>query len=176
MKWNAGWDVALLVLFAAGLFFYWHKEQEQITEQLAEQKKLHPKVVEMKEELVDRADSQDIQVVVTEGYRSEKKQNELYEEGRSKEGSVVTHAKGGESYHNYGLAIDFALEQNDGELTWDTEYDGNENGRSDWMETVDIAKNLGFEWGGDWNHFEDPVHLQWNPGVSIRELQRENNK
>lgn len=162
----------LLLLFAGGLFFLWQKEQEQITQELREHETLHPKVVEKKEELIDRAKNREIQVVITEGYRSEEKQNNLYAQGRSQAGSIVTHAEGGESYHNYGLAIDFAIERNNGELTWDTNYDGNDNGQSDWMEVVEIAKDLGFEWGGDWNHFEDRPHLQWDIGVSIRELQR----
>jgi len=40
------------------------------------------------------------------------------------------------------------------------EYDGNNNNQSDWMEVVDIAKNLGFEWGGDWQGFKDYPHFQ----------------
>ncbi|RSL34796.1 M15 family peptidase [Salibacterium salarium] len=174
MKRKAGWDVMLLLLFAGGLFFFWQKEQDHLKEDLVQQDQLHPIVIEKKEKLIDRTANKDINVVVTEGYRSETRQNDLYAQGRTKDGAIVTNAKGGESYHNYGLAIDFALERSNGEITWDTTYDGNQNGQSDWEETVDIAKDLGFEWGGDWDHFEDPVHLQWNPGVSMNKLQQEN--
>ncbi|WP_081867087.1 M15 family metallopeptidase [Halobacillus karajensis] len=133
---------------------------------------LHPTVKERKDELVERVREKGIQIVITEGHRSEEKQDALYAQGRSSEGEVVTHAKGGESYHNYGLAIDFALKAEGGNVIWDREYDGNGNGQSDWMETVEVAKELGFEWGGDWENFKDYPHLQMDFGLSIRELKR----
>ncbi|PNB52989.1 peptidase M15, partial [Pseudomonas sp. GW456-E7] len=63
----------------------------------------------------------------------------------------------------YGLAIDFALQKKDGSIIWDLEYDGNQNGKSDWLEVVEIAKKLGFEWGGDWTRFKDYPHLEMIP-------------
>ncbi|WP_281241712.1 M15 family metallopeptidase [Sediminibacillus albus] len=133
---------------------------------------LHPIVERKKNKLVDQAEKQGIDVVITEGIRTIERQNELYEQGRSAEGNIVTYAKGGESYHNYGLAIDFALQNQDGNVIWDTSYDGNENGKSDWMEVVDIAKDLGFDWGGDWTRFKDFPHLQMDFGLSIYELKQ----
>lgn len=84
----------------------------------------------------------------------------------------MTNAKAGESLHNYGLAIDFALRLKDGSVIWDMEYDGNGNGKTDWMEVVEIAKDLGFQWGGDWANFPDYPHLQIDFGLSIRDLKR----
>ena len=40
------------------------------------------------------------------------------------------------------------------------------------MEVVAIAKNLGFDWGGDWSGFKDYPHLQMTFGLSLRELQQ----
>nr|WP_255687581.1 M15 family metallopeptidase [Pontibacillus sp. HN14] len=131
---------------------------------------LHPKVEEAKNTLVNRAEDKGISVVITDGHRSIERQNELYAQGRTDNGSVVTHADGGESYHNYGLAIDFALRTKSGDVVWDTSRDGNGNGKADWMEVVAIAKDLGFEWGGDWSSFKDYPHLQMDFGLSIREL------
>ena len=85
----------------------------------------------------------------------------------------MTNAKGGESYHNYGLAVDFAVEA-DGEVIWDVSYDGNDNGKSDWEEVAEIAKDLGFTWGGEWEEFKDYPHLQMDFDTSIRDLQRGN--
>ncbi len=48
---------------------------------------------------------------------------------------------------------------------------GNKNGRSDWYEVVDLAKALGFSWGGDWAQFKDYPHLQMDFGLSINDLQ-----
>ncbi|WP_017470504.1 M15 family metallopeptidase [Amphibacillus jilinensis] len=133
---------------------------------------LHPIVAEKKDQLIDQASDIDIDIVITDGFRSVEEQNQLYQQGRATEGSVVTYAQGGESYHNYGLAIDFALQTEDGEIIWDMQYDGNNSGAPDWFEVVDIAKSLGFTWGGDWDRFPDYPHLQFDDGLSIQQLQR----
>ncbi|MFC7061915.1 M15 family metallopeptidase [Halobacillus seohaensis] len=132
---------------------------------------LHPTVDKKKDELIEKAKGIGINVVITDGVRSIEEQEEIYERGRSKEGEIVSYAEGGESYHNYGLAIDFALATAEGNVIWDTERDLNGNGEADWMEVVEIAKGLGFEWGGDWESFEDYPHLQMDFGLSTRELQ-----
>jgi len=49
------------------------------------------------------------EIRVIEAYRTLERQNYLYSKGRTKDGSVVTHAQGGESYHNYGAAIDIGI-------------------------------------------------------------------
>ncbi|RIX60649.1 M15 family peptidase [Paenibacillus nanensis] len=133
---------------------------------------LHPIVAEKQAELVAEAAKLDIDVVITDGFRSHEEQNALYEKGRTTSGPVVTHVRGGGSYHNYGLAIDFALKTSKGQIIWDLEYDGNRNGEADWMEVVAIAKRLGFSWGGDWKDFKDYPHLQMDFGFSIQELMR----
>lgn len=132
---------------------------------------LHPVVQEKSDELVQRASEQNIQIVITDGFRSFEEQDEIYAQGRTREGNIVSYAQGGESYHNYGLAIDFALQTED-DVIWDLEYDGNGNGESDWMEVVDIAKELGFTWGGDFRGFKDYPHFEMRFGLSIRELKR----
>ncbi|MGP4039980.1 M15 family metallopeptidase [Gracilibacillus sp. D59] len=131
---------------------------------------LHPIVEDNKEDLIKQANQLGISIVITDSFRSAAEQNAIYQKGRETEGTIVTYAKAGESYHNYGLAIDFALQTNEGNVIWDLEYDGNQNGESDWMEVVEIAKNLDFSWGGDFTRFKDYPHLQMDFGLSIREL------
>ncbi|WHY02659.1 M15 family metallopeptidase [Neobacillus sp. DY30] len=132
---------------------------------------LHPVVKERSDQLVQQAAKIGIVVVITDGFRSIEEQNTIYEQGRTTEGNIVTNAKGGESYHNYGLAIDFALETPSGDVIWDRQYDRNQNGKSDWSEVVKIAKSLGFEWGGDWKGFKDYPHFQMDFGLKIADLQ-----
>lgn len=132
---------------------------------------IHPLVAEKRDQLVQKAAQKGIRIVITDDFRSAEEQDELYARGRSTGGTVVTHVEGGESYHNYGLAIDFALQLKDGRVVWDLERDDNKNGKSDWMEVVQIGKELGFEWGGDWIGFKDYPHLEMDFGLSIRELQ-----
>jgi len=132
---------------------------------------LHPIVAEKSKELIERSADKGIDVVITDGFRSIEEQNKIYNQGRSSKGNVVTYAKGGQSYHNFGLAIDFALGLPDGTVSWDMTYDGNKNGKPDWQEVAAIGKNLGFDWGGDWVRFKDYPHLQMTFGLSLTELQ-----
>ncbi|MGG1639324.1 M15 family metallopeptidase [Paenibacillus sp. FSL K6-3182] len=133
---------------------------------------LHPIVFIKQTELIAETSKAGITILVTDGFRSSEEQNAIYAKGRTTEGKVVTQVQGGHSYHNYGLAIDFALRTKKGEVIWDMEYDGNKNGRSDWMEVVEIAKRLGFSWGGDWKNFPDYPHLQMDFGYSINKLRK----
>uniref|UniRef100_UPI00406D34D4 M15 family metallopeptidase n=1 Tax=Paenibacillus sp. FSL H8-0548 TaxID=1920422 RepID=UPI00406D34D4 len=131
---------------------------------------LHPAVFAKQNELIAAASQAGITILITDGFRSSEEQDAIYAKGRTAEGQVVTQVQGGHSYHNYGLAIDFALRTKKNEVVWDMKYDGNKNGKSDWMEVVTIAKELGFSWGGDWKNFPDYPHLQMDFGYSIRQL------
>nr|WP_310261415.1 M15 family metallopeptidase [Fictibacillus barbaricus] len=132
---------------------------------------VNPIVAEKRDQLIQRAAQKGINIVITDDFRSAEEQDKLYARGRTDKGTIVTHVEGGESYHNYGLAIDFALLLKDGTVVWDLKRDDNKNGKSDWMEVVTIGKELGFEWGGDWYGFKDYPHLEMDFGLSIRELQ-----
>jgi peptidoglycan L-alanyl-D-glutamate endopeptidase CwlK len=103
-------------------------------------------------------------------------QDGLFAQGRTKPGAIVTKAKGGQSYHNYGLAIDIVLlvdKDKNGTFesaSWDLKTDFDGDGKSDWQEIVAIFKRYGYEWGGDWK-FVDAPHFQKTLGKSIAELQ-----
>lgn len=96
-------------------------------------------------------------------------QDALYAQGRTKPGNKITNAKGGQSYHNYGLAIDIVLLIGNA-ASWDTKSDFDGDGKSDWQEVVAIFKRHGWEWGGDWK-FTDMPHFQKTLGKSIADLQ-----
>ncbi|MRQ22700.1 M15 family peptidase [Riemerella anatipestifer] len=112
----------------------------------------------------------------THTLRTFKEQDELYAIGRTKKGRRVTNAKGGQSYHNYGLAIDICLladKDNNGTYetaVWDTKADFDNDKVADWQEIVAIFKRYGWTWGGDWR-FTDPPHFQKTFGKSIADLQ-----
>ncbi len=109
-------------------------------------------------------------------FRTFAEQDALFAQGRTKPGAIVTKAKGGQSYHNYGLAIDIVLlidKDNNGTFetaSWDSQTDFDGDGKSDWQEVVAIFKRYGYEWGGDWK-FIDMPHFQKTFGKSIAELQ-----
>ena len=132
--------------------------------------RLHPLVANRGESFIRLAHScLDLEVRLTSGYRSAKEQNALYAQGRSEPGQVVTNAKAGQSYHNYGLAVDFVIIHNN-KTDYDLNTDRNRNDIPDWQELGELGKALGFEWGGDWNSFPDYPHLQMDFDLSIRQL------
>lgn len=104
----------------------------------------------------------------THTLRTAKEQDDLYAQGRTKPGKIVTRVRGLDSYHNYGLAVDIVLMVN-GKPVWDIKTDYDKDGRSDWMEVVDIFKRYGWEWGGDWKFFDAP-HFQKTMGLTIARL------
>jgi peptidoglycan LD-endopeptidase CwlK len=132
---------------------------------------LHPIVKERSNQLIQQAAEKGIVIIITDDFRSAADQDRLYEQGRTVEGNIVTHARGGESFHNFGLAIDFAIKTPTENVIWDMQFDGNQNGKPDWDEVVEMAKALGFEWGGDWAQFKDYPHLQMNFGLTLADLQ-----
>jgi len=107
--------------------------------------------------------------------RTYAEQNALYAQGRTTAGKVVTNAKGGRSYHNFGLAVDIVLVvDKDGNgsyesASWDTKSDFDGDGKSDWQEVVTIFKQHGWVWGGDWM-FVDAPHFEKSFGLSVAHL------
>ncbi|MGG4145774.1 M15 family metallopeptidase [Paenibacillus algorifonticola] len=132
---------------------------------------LLPVVAAAAERLTERTYKRGVPIVITQGLRTIAEQDKLYAQGRTTAGSIVTNAKGGYSYHNFGVAIDFALLSADGkEVYWDTKRDGNANKVADWAEVVDEAKRLGFAWGGDWTSFKDYPHFEMTFGLTTAQL------
>jgi peptidoglycan L-alanyl-D-glutamate endopeptidase CwlK len=87
----------------------------------------------------------------------------------------VTKARGGKSYHNYGLAIDIVLlvdKDKNGTFetaSWDVKTDFDQDKLADWQEIVAIFKRYGWEWGGDWKFYDAP-HFQKTFSKSIVDL------
>ncbi len=176
------WFIFILFIICIGIFLFFNDDHDildqnkmnyiDLGEDAPEETQLNPIVATNTNLLIQRAKAKNIQIIITEDIRTISKQNELYNSGRSTAGHIITNAKGGESYHNYGLAIDYALKDPTGNIIWDLEYDGNNNGQADWVEVAEIGKQLGFEWGGDWKQFPDYPHLQMSFGLSIQKLKK----
>jgi peptidoglycan L-alanyl-D-glutamate endopeptidase CwlK len=87
----------------------------------------------------------------------------------------VTNARGGQSYHNFGQAIDIVLlvdKDKNGTFetaSWETNVDFDGDGVADWMEVVKIFKLHGWAWGGDWKFIDKP-HFEKTFGYSVKQL------
>ncbi len=80
---------------------------------------LHPAYRREAEAVLQACSSEGLPFKIFEGFRSPHRQQFLYEQGRSRPGSVVTKAGPWSSIHQYGLAADFVLFEN-GAWSWDT--------------------------------------------------------
>ena len=93
--------------------------------------------------------------IITEGYRSPERQDELYKQGRSKPGPIVTYKRGGESNHNKlpAPALDVAFLLADGSVSWSGLL------LSKFARLMKAA-DARVHWGGDWPKFKDFPHFE----------------
>lgn len=95
-------------------------------------------------------------------YRPEKEQNELYAQGRTKPGRIVTNARGGESLHNWRCAFDY-VPLVGGKPQW--------NDKALYLKTGIIAEECGLQWAGRWKGtLRETAHCQYTGGLSLADL------
>lgn len=87
---------------------------------------------------------------VISGTRTYAEQTALYRQGRSLPGKIVTNAKAGQSWHNFGMAWDIGLFDNGRYVTAVGPYNS----------AAPHSILPGIEWGGNWKNFKDPPHYQ----------------
>ena len=119
--------------------------------------KLEPSVKKKVKLLISKAQKAGIDLRIIESHRDCQRQNELYAQGRTSPGNIVTNAKCGQSSHNYQLAVDVA-EYKDGKPWWNS---------TNWEQIGRIGESVGLEWGGRWTSFIDKPHFQDLGGRSI---------
>jgi peptidoglycan L-alanyl-D-glutamate endopeptidase CwlK len=122
---------------------------------------LHPKLKELALKLLDEAKRQGLNAKVIDTFRSAKRQDHLYAQGRTRVGNIVTNATGKDmsSYHNWRLAFD-CIQNVPGK-----EYDA-----TFLAKLGKIGQSIGLEWGGGWSGFKDAPHFQFTFGLSIKDL------
>ena len=102
---------------------------------------------------VEECKKQGLPVLVTQTVRDDEYQAQLYAQGRTKPGSIVTNQKT-PSFHSdkAGLAFDIAKNVKG------HEYDD----LAFFNRCGEIGKKVGFSWGGDWLTLQDKPHFQWD--------------
>jgi LysM repeat protein len=94
-----------------------------------------------------------VRLEVTQALRTWEEQDRLFAQGRSAPGAIVTRARAGYSYHNFGLAFDVVVLDDDGAYDWNARHAG-------WAVAATTGKRLGLAWGGDWKSFHDIPHFE----------------
>lgn len=113
--------------------------------------KVHPVLATKVRELITALGDTGLTVEVVQGLRTYEEQDMLFAQGRTRKGPKVTNAKGGQSNHNFGLAVDLCPFVN-GQPAWELESAFDRIGAE--------AARLGLEWGGNWPKFPDRPHVQ----------------
>lgn len=90
-----------------------------------------------------------IDFIFTCTFRSQKEQNALYAQGRTKPGNIVTWTRN--SKHTQREAFDIAVLKA-GKITWDTK---------DYMQPGQIGMEIGLNWGGIWKKSKDYPHFEY---------------
>lgn len=113
---------------------------------------LHPELQEKIERLKSMCDAHGLKLGISECLRTAEEQDELYAQGRTKPGQIVTYARGCDygSQHQWGIAFDF-YQDIPGHAYDDLSFFQNVGGI--------LAKACGLAWGGNWVGFVDRPHL-----------------
>lgn len=114
--------------------------------------KVHPTLAAGIRSMIASLAAQGLTVEVVQGLRTFAEQDALFAQGRTKPGQVVTNAKGGQSNHNYGLAVDLCPFVN-GKPQW--------NDNAGFLRIGAEAAKVGLQWGGNWKKFIDKPHVQF---------------
>jgi peptidoglycan L-alanyl-D-glutamate endopeptidase CwlK len=131
---------------------------------------LMPRFLERLNTLLNACASRGQIYVATSGLRTYAEQDALYAKGKLVDGKWKgpTKAKGGESFHNFGIAVDFAphVGSYTGKLSPDYSLQRYE------ILGKECARFADLEWGGGWRSFRDTPHIQFRlpRGVRLKDL------
>lgn len=131
---------------------------------------LQPQMRAMVEELLRRAADAGIPLTVTFTARSMATQAALYAQGRTRPGPIVTNARPGYSYHNFGLALDVVPTELLALPRWGDTPEHQARADALWNTVGAIGKAIGFRWGGDFTAIRDRPHFEWSGGLTLAQL------
>jgi peptidoglycan LD-endopeptidase CwlK len=114
---------------------------------------LLPEVQPYARALIAKAAANGITIKAISGLRTYDEQNDLYAQGRTKPGKIVTNARGGYSNHNFGIAFDIGVFEGSRYLDDSPKY----------KPVGLLGMDLGLEWGGNWKTIQDEPHFQLRP-------------
>lgn len=127
------------------------------TESLYGANALYHPVQATAEALIQKAGDAGYDVAIASTFRNAEYQNELYAQGRTKPGAIVTNAEAYQSYHQYGLAFDISLSRKDKQAVTQADY----------ATVGHIGEGLDLIWGGT---FGDDGHFEYHPTYNWEDL------
>jgi peptidoglycan LD-endopeptidase CwlK len=131
---------------------------------------LHPAMQPLARELIARAASAAIPLKITCTLQSMEEQAKLYAQGRGLPGNIVTYARPGYSFHNFGLALDVVPTALINLPLWGETAGYRDDAHAMWDQLGSIGVDLGLTWGGEFARFKDRPHFEWSDGLTLAEL------
>ncbi len=109
-----------------------------------------------------------VEYFAVSGNRTWAEQDELYAQGRTKPGPKVTNARGGQSSHNFKIAMDFGCFK-DGKYLDDLQPN-----KADSVHKAvgKIAGKYDLDWGGNWTSLKDWPHFEVNTGLTLAQKRK----
>jgi len=98
-----------------------------------------------------------IDIRVTQGLRTVAEQEELYAQGRTTPGKIVTNCRGGQSYHNFGMAVDCVPSTQGVGGVYTPDWNPS---HPVWKQMIGVGVDLGLDSGALWRTFKDYPHFQ----------------
>lgn len=123
---------------------------------------LLPPVKARAEEFKAKCEEAGLDILIYCTYRSGKEQDELYDQGRTAPGKIVTNARAGESWHNWHCAFDF-VPMVGGKPQW--------SNLTLYRQAGLIAESVGLEWAGRWTgKLRETAHCQYRGGLTLEDM------
>ena len=114
---------------------------------------LAPFFSQLLQQAITECQDQGLPIYLFEGYRCAARQGYLFEQGRSREGKIITKARPGHSWHQYGVAADLCFKHN-GQWAWHKD--------DPWDKVHQVMHDFGFE-TLSW----EKAHVQWVGEMTI---------
>lgn len=121
---------------------------------------LSPHVASLAQKFLKLTQTNHLDVQIYTAFRSWEEEDRLYAQGRWAPGQIVTNARGGDSYHNWGLAFD-AAPYVKGKISNDT---------SAFKRMGALGEQVGLQWGGTFRSLVDYPHFQYTFGLNTWDL------
>lgn len=121
---------------------------------------LYPVFAEKAKSIILACQARGLEYYATSGLRTVDEQNALYAQGRTKPGNIVTNARGGSSFHNFGIALDACADANMQRAGLQPDW----NEKSYKILGEEVAKDPSLTWGGTFKSIKDFPHFELNIG------------
>lgn len=121
---------------------------------------LNPHLALLARRFLRLAKENNLDVRITAAFRSWSEEDRLFAQGWWAPGPIVTNARGGDSYHNWGLAFDAAPFEG-GQISSDQQK---------FIQMGHLGQQVGLQWGGTFKAIVDYPHFQYTFGLNTWDL------